>query len=359
MLIRGKAKSLLDDSISNALMAVELYNKPKLDGRINAYIIHMIIAWTKIMHAYFYKTIGDKYYYKKNNKYVRIDGEKRTWELNECIKKYHHLLPGEKENINFFIKLRNKIEHSFIDCTELEIKIFGECQSLLYNYENFVIKNFGVEYSLNISLPFSLQFSQLRNKNSLVSSKKLLSKEMVKINEFIEAYKSCIPNDIFNTQEYSIKLIQIPKVSNTTKNDLSIQFVNWELLDEEEKTEINKITTLIKDKNTIVEIANFEKYLPGKIKTIINEKYLEFNINYNTYLAYVFSVRPFKKREKDKDAFETNSKYCIYDETHNDYLYTDEWINFIFNFMEVKKIELTEIKNMYFKNQKLDILEYE
>lgn len=34
MIIKGKSKDLLEDSVTNALLAVEIYNKPKLEGRI-------------------------------------------------------------------------------------------------------------------------------------------------------------------------------------------------------------------------------------------------------------------------------------------------------------------------------------
>lgn len=290
MILRGKVKNLVDESRINALLAVELYNKPNLNGRIDGYIIHMIIAWTKIMHAYYHKTIGDKYYHKRNNKYIKVDGEKKTWELFECIKKHNALDESIKQNLDFFIKLRNKIEHSYINCSELEIKIFGECQSLLYNYENFLIDNFGDEYTLNTSLHFSLQFSQMRNKNSYNSSRTLLSKEMVKINDFIDTYRSCVPDYIFNKQEYSIKLVQIPLVSNTNKNDLAVQFVNWDKLEDTEKKEVSKITTLVKNKNNFIEVSNLEKMLPGKVKDIINKKYPKFSFNTNTYLTYIFSI---------------------------------------------------------------------
>ena len=176
MIIKGKTKDLLEDSTTNALLAVEIYNKPKLDGRIKSYIVHMIIAWTKAFHAYFYKS-GIKYFYKDSSgRYEKIDDEKKAWDITTCIKKYANLSAGEKGNLGFFIKLRNKIEHTYLSCTDLDIKIFGECQSLLYNYENFIINIFGSGYSINTSLPFSLQFSALRNDKSYNLSKKLLSK---------------------------------------------------------------------------------------------------------------------------------------------------------------------------------------
>jgi hypothetical protein len=56
--------------------------------------------------------------------------------------------------------------------------IFGECQALLYNYENTLIDFFGEECALNESLSFSIQFSRLRKKSQLGASKKNLSSKI-------------------------------------------------------------------------------------------------------------------------------------------------------------------------------------
>ena len=82
MLVKGKAKDLLEDSINNALLAVEIYNKPKLENRIKSYIVHMNIAWTKAFHAYFHKTIGEKY----PNRIVMINGEQTKEQVIEEAK---------------------------------------------------------------------------------------------------------------------------------------------------------------------------------------------------------------------------------------------------------------------------------
>lgn len=360
MLIKGKAKDLLEDSINNALLAVEIYNKPKLENRIKSYIVHMNIAWTKAFHAYFHKTIGEKYFYKDSSgKYQRIDGEKRTWKLKTCMDKYKKLNNAVYMNNIFFIKLRNKIEHSYLNCTDLEIKIFGECQSLLYNYENFIIENFGQEYSINVSLPFSLQFSELRNEKSYKSSKLLLSKEMSKINEFIDKFRDSLSTEIYSMQEYSIKLVQIPIISNTNKGDLAIQFLNWDKLTEDEKQEVERLTALVKNKTVIKSITNADKMLPGKINNKVKEKYPKFNLNIHSYLTYIFSIKPSKKLEPTKDPFDTNTKYCYYDQTHKDYQYTNEWLKFIEKLFEENKLSIETIKELYKNKCKLEIQEFE
>ena len=152
---QGKAKTILENSVNSALTAVEVYNRPKTSFRVENYIILMVIAWTKLFHAYFQSTIGEKYFYKeKNGRYKVIDGEKKAWELKECIKHFqktstdYKLSEAVVANLNFFVGIRNKIEHRYWESSALDILLFGECQSLLYNFENTLVALFGEDYSI-------------------------------------------------------------------------------------------------------------------------------------------------------------------------------------------------------------------
>ena len=128
---RGKTKNILEGSIDAALLAVEVYNKPRTTFRSQAYIVLMIIAWTRLFHAYFNITIGNKYYYKEpNGRYQDINGERKAWELKTCINKYEeyeNLSKAVMTNLQFFIGLRNKIEHRNVAKKEVDVLIFGEC----------------------------------------------------------------------------------------------------------------------------------------------------------------------------------------------------------------------------------------
>lgn len=124
LLRKGKTKSLLESSIDCALLAVEIYNKPRAPFRVESFITHMIMAWTRLFQAHFNFTIGETYFYKGNNgRYKIIDGEKKAWELKTCIKEYGQLSNPVKTNLEFFIKLRNKIEHRTIDKDEVGLTI--------------------------------------------------------------------------------------------------------------------------------------------------------------------------------------------------------------------------------------------
>ena len=331
---QGKTKTILENSINSALAAVETYNRPKASFRIENYIVLMIIAWTKLFHAYFQVKIGERYFYKeKNGRYKKIDGEKKAWELKECLKNFQKISDEYKlsdaviANLKFFIGIRNRIEHRYWDSSTLDILLFGECQSLLYNYENTAVALFGKEYALNTCLAYALQFSHLRVAKQLASQRELLSKDMQDIKKYIDKYKTDLPQEIFDSQEYSVKLLQIPKVSNTNRSDLAVEFVNWSSISDDDKKNYNKITTIIKDKIVKQSVSNANMLKPGDVIRAVKEKTkIELTQSNHTDLWKSFGVRPNSKAESK---FDTLAEYCIYDEPHNDYLYTSEWVDFV------------------------------
>ena len=354
---QGKTKNILKGSIDAALLAVEVYNKPRTTFRSQAYIVLMIIAWTRLFHAYFNKTIGDKYYHKKKGRYQLIDKEERkAWELKTCINKYEEyesLSEAVKVNLQFFIGLRNKIEHRNVSKKEVDALIFGECQSLLYNYENLLIHIFGKEYALNESLAFALQFSYMRHEEQKQASKNVLSAELQEIRDYIESYRSIFSEDILNSQEYSIKLIQIPKISNTNQYDLAITFVREDELDPEI---FEQIATIIKDKRVPVEAKNVGNILPGKVvEKVKATTQSDFNQYDHRCLYTIFSVRP---PGKDSNPDCTNSNYCHYDQVHKDYVYQESWVQFIVKLFEVHGVTIEEIRHAFTMDERWDINQY-
>lgn len=356
---KGKTKTTLDASIDAALLAVEIYNKPRTTFRSEGFITLMIIAWTRLFHAHFNNTIGEKYYYKeKNGRYKLIEGERKAWELGTCINKYNTLSNPLKHNLHFFIKLRNKIEHRHIDKREIDTLIFGECQSLLYNYENTLVKLFGSEYSINESLVYSLQFSQIRTQQQEKASKSALSKDLANVVSFIDTYKNSLDDDTYNSLEYSIKLIQIPKISNTNRADAAIEFVKWDEFNDDDKEAYERVSVIIRDKKVKVEAANVGRLKPSAVVKKVNEKLgrKAITLNLHVTLYQLFNIRPPNGAD---DKFDTNTEYCLYDETHNDYVYQENWVIFIVTFLEDCDFEPSDLRRKLKDKEYLNIEQYQ
>lgn len=359
LLRKGKTKSLLEASIDSALLAVEVYNKPRTTFRSEAYISLMIMAWVRLFHAHFNVSIGDKYYYKKKNgRYETIDGERKAWELATCIKKYGQLDAAQEKNLEFFIKLRNKIEHRHIDKRDIDYFIFGECQAFLYNYETTLIKLFGEEYSINEALVYSLQFSHLRTSGQKKSNKAALSKDLMELMGFVDKFRNGLEDSIYDSMEYSVKLIQVPKISNTNRADAAIEFVKWDALSEEDKEAYEKVSVLIKDKKVTVQGVNVKRFKPSEVVSEVNAhlNVTAITSNLHVTLYKLFDIRPPNGVD---DPFETKAAYCLYDETHGDYVYEQAWVDFLIHFMQIQAFTPAELRAKENAGDKLDINGYE
>jgi hypothetical protein len=340
---RGRTKTTLEASIDSALLAVEVYNKPRTAFRSEAYIALMIMAWTRLFHAHFHATIGDRYYYKKKGRYEIVDGEKKAWELGTCLKKYSKLAGPVEKNLQFFIGLRNKIEHRHIDKREVDALIFGECQALLYNYENLLIQLFGSQCALNEALVYSLQFSHLRTPRQEHANKAALSKDLSDVVGYIEKYRSALDDADYDSQEYSIKLLQVPKISNTNRADAAIEFVKWDELSQEDRAAYEQIAIIIKDKRVVVSAVNVKRLKPSSVVEQVNRDLGKRVLTQNLHVVLykLFGVRP---QNGADDPFDTNAEYCLFDETHNDYVYQDSWVEFLVHYFQVSGFSPNELR---------------
>jgi hypothetical protein len=335
---RGRTQSILSGSIDSALLAVEVFNKPRASFRTQNYILLMILAWTKLFHAHFHRNIGNRFYYKKqNNRYEIIDGERKAWELKTCIRRYGKLSEAVTTNLDLFIKLRNKIEHRHIDKREFDLLIFGECQALLYNYETLLTELFGEEYGISENLTYSLQFSTLRDPNQQKSTKRALSADIADIKAFVEMFRSQISQSVFDSAEYSIKLIQIPKIANASRNDLAIEFVNWNALSDEDKANFKKLDAIVKNKIVKLPVVNLGGMKPGKVlKTVESKASVKLSHHDHRCLCAIFRIRP---DGGGRDPFDTRPEYCHYDEVHDDYVYYEAWVDKLVQLLKAGKMK--------------------
>ncbi len=143
---------------SAAIAAVDTYNRPGPRFRTAHYIVLIVIAWTALFHATFYKK-GTKPWYKKKgtnpkgDRYVRVDDDPKHWDLAECLKQHYGTEnPPERRNLEFLVGLRNKIEHRHVP--DLDAGLYGECQAALLNLESLISSEFGSRYAMTEQLAF-------------------------------------------------------------------------------------------------------------------------------------------------------------------------------------------------------------
>lgn len=306
----------------SALLALDIYNRPATMFKSEGFIVMMIIAWTSLLHAIFHKK-GITYNYKDNegkNKY--IDGDIKAWELSTCIKEYYKEdINSVKSNIEFMIGLRNKIEHRF--APKIDNHIGGECQSLLLNFDELLINEFGNYYALKDLMVFPLQTSNLRNSERTEVIKKFQGKHYDEIKEYIEAYRENISNDIYNDPKFSFRVYLVPKTGNhKNSSDMSMEFVKYNPENPDEIAAQKQLVTLIKEK--IVKTGNPDGLKPKQVVELV-EKQIDknFKIHQHTQAWKYYKIRPSKFVKNHLNEF------CYSDTAHEDYVYTPAWVDFL------------------------------
>jgi len=342
----------LQKAKDSALLAVEVYNKPAVRFKSGGFIVLMIIAWTSLLHAIFFRDKIKPYHLSKSGKrYLKVDGDYKHWELETCLKKYFKTDVENpiKKNLEFFIKLRNKIEHRSIP--EIDSNIFGECQSMLLNIDEILEKEFGENQCIREALSFSLQlFPSTQNLSAAILSNPSL-KPVV---DFVENYRSSISPAVQESGKYSFKAFLIQVANHPSTSALPIQFVQYDKLSHEEKEKAKKAVALIKYKYKEVPVLNYGLLKAKDIVKVVQEglgnikvtRYSgqkdKFNSATHTRCWKKYGVRPLSN---DPSPEATDSSYCIYDEVHNDYLYTQDWANFLIEKMK----DETEYQSLYIK----------
>ena len=209
----------------------------------------------------------------------------------------------------------------------LDVEIFGECQSLLTNFEKMMCDAFGNKYALSANLAFALQFGRTVNVAQQTALRGAAKQNYQSVRKFIEAFRSSLSDDIYADQNYSFKVFLIPKVgASRSVDDVAVEFVKYDPSKPEEMTKYQKVVTLIKPKQ--VNVINATGFKPGqvvsKVAAKLNGKI--FNQATHTQCWHHFKARPPKGAA---DASMCNPQFCSYDAVHKDYVYTQHWMDFL------------------------------
>ena len=311
-----------------ALGAVENYNRIGTGFRTRTYVLLMTVAWTSCFHAIFYNRKVKPWYVKKGTgkaiRYEREDGEPRHWDLSECIRQYWGgNRPAPRRNIEFFLGLRNKIEHRFFP--ELDPALYGECQAMLLNFEDLLLQEFGKGTALLDQIGVALQFSAIRPQQQEEALRRLQGSALGDIREYVETFRAGLPPEILESSQYSLRVFLIPKLENTPRlADLSIEFVQHESTSPITE-ELRRVTALIREKRIPVVSEGLLKPM-AVVKKVKARIPFKFTTDTHTRSWKYYKVRP-PAGSENPDI--TRSEFCVYDQLADGYGYTEAWVNYL------------------------------
>lgn len=309
----------------------------------------MNIAWTSLFHAIFhYKK--ENYFYKdpKNPRhYVKIDdGRKKAWELGKCVEVYFKNCNKKekpiKANFDFFIPIRNEIEHAFLP--ELDDDIFGECQSYLHNFEYILSKEFGEEHKINETLNYAIQFSE-----TYYHSKKIKSKDYELLKNKIIKFREKLPDEIYFNNRFRFQAALVP-INNPNKADVAIKFINKDEITSENQQKIDEMLYIIDEKK--FPVSDLDMVKSGEVSKEIAKRLSEHyktKITFSPQHHHNKCCIEYKCRSPDKNVKKPlNSEFCNYNEAFDDYTYSRKWIEYLFK----KLSSPEELLRLFPKNTK-------
>ncbi len=309
-----------------ALLAVETYNRPGTAFRSAGYIVLMVIGWTALFHAIFFKRKVKPYYRKRGSRrFIWVSGEHKTWELDECLRQfYQDQNPAPRRNLEFFIELRNKIEHRFLP--DLDMDIFGECQAMLMNFEAMLAAEFGDKQAVGSGLPYALQFSKSLVPAQQRAMRGAARQHMQSIRKFVSEFRSALSDDVLADEAYSFKVFLIPKVGAHAKSsDMAVEFVRYDPTKPEQMKQYERLVALIKPKQ--ISVANLDGLKAGRVvhdvATRLGRKF--------THHSHLKCWRHYNTRPPGSSPSPEvcDNRYCYYDAVHKDYIYTPAWVDFL------------------------------
>ncbi|WP_179275745.1 DUF3644 domain-containing protein [Rhodococcus sp. 06-418-5] len=323
---------LLKASQQESLLAVRLFNDPGRERSLEGFVIHMHIAWLYAFQSKWMKAGHNYHVLRSENprRYKYINDERMSQSLEWFVGQEHTTTNSAvRANLEFFILLRNKIEHRHTGTDEgLMTAVNGECHAMLLNYEEFVTGYAGHGYSLAHRLHFPVFIGGFTDhgKKDLLRSTQALPKDL---RTFLADYDAGLDDSVSRDPRYCMRLTVLLEAGNR-KGDLSLQFVNHHDLTDEERTVAEGIA---RDKGYVITkaktrpVSNDDKMKPGMVAERVQAAI--------PYVFRTYEMSLYWKKHKIRppngagQPEETKQDFCVFDRVHGDYLYTEACVKWL------------------------------
>lgn len=279
MMRKKKIGSVKNELLTKAreamLSAVQIYNNPLILFKSETFIVLAVIAWTYLLHAYYWSLKIDYRYFSLSNKRKKFDktksGAYKHWELERCLNDSNCPIDAISIiNLKFLIGLRHEIEHQMT--TRIDDFISGKLQASCLNFNYYIKKIFGENWGIDDLLTLSLQFSSFSEEQErIIKGNSNLPKN---INTYITGFENSISDEEYNDRKFSFRVQFTRKiVNNRGQADKVIEFIPF-----------NPSDTVVKDTQQVyLKYEEKPKYNPSQVVKIMQEKgFQKFKIHHHT-----------------------------------------------------------------------------
>nr|WP_211371475.1 DUF3644 domain-containing protein [Altericroceibacterium indicum] len=224
--------------------------------------------------------------------------------------------------------LRDDVEHKLLGRADKKwLALFQAC---CLNFDKIICELFGERLTLSHELSFALQFSKINFDQASTINR-------YEIPAHIESTDARLSKDMTEEQaadiEYQFRVVYT--LDAVTKARSHFQFV------QPASAEGKEI------RNVLVQHKLADHLYPHKpsdvIDAVVRESGKNFNQHNHTQAWRKFKVRPKKGADQPEN---TNRDFCIYHAAHDDYTFSDQWVQYLVSQVndEKKFQELTSFK---------------
>lgn len=283
------------------ILAVELFNTPRIAFKAGVFSMLANVAWTYLLH---------EYYESKGVAIVNEDGFSLL--LSQMIARADCPLSKPfKQNLVALKEIRDVVEHRTIG--PFDRKWLPLFQSNCLNFERCLTDLFGPRLTLGHDLGFSLQFAKM-------TTEEIATLQGFDLPEHIAALDASLAAKLgegdADNLEYQFKVVYT--LTSASKAKAHFQFVQP---DSAEGKEIQNV--LIKYKP----LEDIYPFKPGEVVTRVRAASgRNFTTDKHQRAWKMFHARPVTGAV---DPAATEAKYCAYHAPYQSYTYSQAWVDFL------------------------------
>lgn len=321
-LLPPNVERLVRKARESALAGVQIFNSPTFEFKTPSFLVHMVIAWSSLLHAIFEEREIDYWYKEPDGSHLIRNGHRVHWDLSRSIKCFFSEMPNEavKKNLELFIELRNEVEHRF--APEFDLDFAAECQACLLNFERQLVESFGEYFSVGARVYVPLQLSRSSSTAKIAALRELHCDDYLALRERLNVFRASLTEEVYASQDYAFRVFLVPKPANReSSSDMTLEFLNPADIAAEDLSELQNKIALIKTKE--VPIINQGYFKPSQVVAQVQAVEPKFRDHEHVLAWKAFKVRP----PNGADPKDADPKYCRYDAPNKQYLYTSAWVD--------------------------------
>ena len=214
----------MQEARRQACLAIDFYNRPGDRRSYLDFVVHMHLARQNLLHADRVRRHEPLFYRAKNGRYDKNpDGTRKTWDLSQCLKHEYTDADPIRQNIMFFIGLRNKIEHRFQDA--FMATTGPHAHAYVINFEAELVNRFGTKFSLADELRFPV-FVQALTPAGVEAHNKVRKRLPISARNYITEFEANLDPAVAGSEKFVYRVQLTPIKGPKTDADMAVTFVS-------------------------------------------------------------------------------------------------------------------------------------